>query len=148
MEQAFKKDLSHTNWEEVYARQMLRADLVPEWMEAIHLKAGDRVLEVGAGPGYVSLLLADRVGPEGVVYAIDRSAEALAHLERRQTERGISQIRRIVADAAALKSADLQAALIAMLLHHVQKSADLLRDVHRAGGIRRARMSTPHPSTT
>jgi ubiquinone/menaquinone biosynthesis C-methylase UbiE len=132
VEQAFEKDMKHAEWDKVYARQQRRADLVPEWMDAIHLKPGDRILEVGAGPGYVSLLLADRVGPNGLVYAVDPSPDALAYLESRQKERGITQIRRIAADAATLQ-ADLQAdcAFVTMVLHHVDDGAALLRNIHR-----------------
>jgi protein-L-isoaspartate O-methyltransferase len=65
MQEAFRKDLSHLTWDEVYARQVKRASLVNDWMEALRLKTGDRLLEVGSGPGYVSLVLADRVGPTG-----------------------------------------------------------------------------------
>lgn len=130
--QAFNKDMSNADWDKVYARQMRRAELVPEWMEAIHLQRSDRVLEVGAGPGYLTLLLADRVGPDGLVYAVDSSADALAYLERRQNERAITHIRRIAADAATL-DADLKAdcALVTMVLHHVDDAAALLRNVHR-----------------
>ena len=28
-----------------------------DWMDALRLKSGDRVLEIGAGPGFVSLAL-------------------------------------------------------------------------------------------
>ena len=108
MEKAFRKDLSHLSWDEVYARQANRAALIPDWLNALRLKPGDRVLEIGAGPGFVSFALADRVGPTGVVYALDRSAEALAHLERRQRERGIRHIQRIVADAATVRKGNLQ----------------------------------------
>jgi hypothetical protein len=31
-------------------------------MDALHLELGDYSLEIGAGPGYVSLVLADRIG--------------------------------------------------------------------------------------
>jgi len=132
VEQTFQKDLSHLTWDEVYERQMQRAGLVAGWMDALRLKAGDRVLEVGAGPGYVSLALAERVGPEGVVYAVDRSAEALAYLERLQKERGVRQIRRLVADAATMKVADLRAdaALVSMVLHHADDPAGILRNLH------------------
>jgi protein-L-isoaspartate O-methyltransferase len=67
MEESFRKDLTHLTWAEVYARQEKRAYLVDAWMDALRLKPGDRVLEVGAGPGYVSMALADRVGATGVV---------------------------------------------------------------------------------
>lgn len=133
MEQAFRKDLSHLTWDEVYERQTRRAGLVAGWMDALRLKAGNRVLEIGAGPGYVSLALADRVGPEGVVYAVDRSAEALAYLARLQRERGVRQIRRLVADAAALDGAELHAdaALVSMVLHHADDPVGILRNLRR-----------------
>jgi ubiquinone/menaquinone biosynthesis C-methylase UbiE len=133
VEAPFRKDLTHLTWEEVYARQEKRAPLVGDWMGALGLKAGDRVLEVGAGPGYVSLVLADRVGPGGVVYAVDHSAEALAYLERLQTQRGVSHIRRIIADAATLGPAGLRAdsALIAMVLHHTEDPPGILGNVAR-----------------
>lgn len=133
MQQTFQKDLSHLTWDEVYARQMRRIDLVADWMDALHLKPGGRVLEVGAGPGYVSFALADRVGPSGLVYAVDRSAEALAYLERLQKERGVRHIRRLVADAAALDGADVRAdsALVSMVLHHADDPAEILRNLRR-----------------
>jgi ubiquinone/menaquinone biosynthesis C-methylase UbiE len=133
VEKPFQKDLSHLSWDQVYARQALRAELVSAWLDALRLKAGDRVLDVGAGPGYVSLALAERVGPAGLVYALDRSADALAYLERLQTERGIGQIQRIVADAATLEPASVQAgaALITMVLHHADDPAAILRNIAR-----------------
>ena len=140
MEEPFRKDLTHLTWGEVYARQEKRAFLVDAWMDALRLKPGDRVLEVGAGPGYVSMVLAHRVGPNGLVYAVDKSAEALAYLERLQKERGISQIERIVADAAALSPEDfsINSALITMVLHHAEDPVGILRSVARllpAGGL-------------
>jgi len=133
MEKAFRKDLSHLSWDEVYARQASRAALIPDWLNALRLRPGDRVLEIGAGPGFVSFALADRVGPTGIVYALDRSAEALAKLERRQKDRGIRQIQRIAADAATLQADDVQAgsALITMVLHHADHPAEILRNVIR-----------------
>ena len=133
MQQPFKKDLSHSTWDEVYARQVLRADLVPAWIEALGFKAGDRVLDVGCGPGYVSLVLAEQVGPGGLVYAVDRSREALAHLERLQTERKIAQIERIAADVGTLDGKNLHpdSALVSMVLHHADDPAGVLGNVQR-----------------
>jgi ubiquinone/menaquinone biosynthesis C-methylase UbiE len=133
MEKPFRKDLSHLSWDEVWVQQVGRAALIPDWLNALRIKRGDRVLEIGAGPGFVSFALADRVGPTGVVYALDRSAEALAQLERRQKERGIGHIQRIAADAATLQSKGLEAssALITMVLHHADDPAEILRNIVR-----------------
>ena len=133
MEESYRKDLTHLTWAEVYARQEKRAHLVDAWMDALRLKPGDRVLEVGAGPGFVSMALADRVGHEGIVYAVDKSAEALAYLERLQKERAVSQIQRIVADAAAFEPSGISvhSALITMVLHHADDPVGILRCVVR-----------------
>src|SRR6185437_1443755 len=88
---AYPRDMSHSNWTEVFARQALRAELMADWFDAIGIKPGDRVLDVGAGPGYVSLALAELVGRDGVVVAIDRSADALAYLAELQQARGVAQ---------------------------------------------------------
>jgi ubiquinone/menaquinone biosynthesis C-methylase UbiE len=133
VEQAFRKDLSHLTWDEVFARQVLRASLVEGWMEALHLQPGACVLDIGSGPGYVSLVLADRVGPDGLVCAVDRSTDALAYLARLQHERGVSQIRRIVADATTLDPDGLQpdSALLSMVLHHADDPMGILTSVAR-----------------
>ena len=133
MQETFRKDLSHLTWDEVYARQVQRAALVGDWMDALRLKRGDRVLEIGSGPGYVSLVLAERVGAAGAVYAVDVSAAALAHLARLQQERGVSNIERFVADAATLElpGRRADAALISMVLHHTDDPAAIVRNVAR-----------------
>jgi ubiquinone/menaquinone biosynthesis C-methylase UbiE len=130
---AFRKDLTHLSWEEVYARQAKRAPLIGEWMDALRLKAGDHVLDIGAGPGYVSLMLAERVGAGGVVHAVDQSAEALAYLARLQQERGVAQIQRIHADASTLELAGrrIDAGLVSMVLHHAETPAVIVGNLAR-----------------
>jgi len=133
VEEPFRKDLSHLTWDEVFARQVRRAGLVEDWMEALHIQPGARVLDVGAGPGYVSLVLANRVGPDGLVYAVDRSADALAYLERLKRERGVTQIQGIVGDATTLDPGALRpdSALVTMVLHHTDDPPGILANVAR-----------------
>jgi ubiquinone/menaquinone biosynthesis C-methylase UbiE len=125
---AYPRDMSHSNWTEVFARQALRAELMADWFDAIGIKPGDRVLDVGAGPGYVSLALAELVGRDGVVVAIDRSADALAYLAELQQARGVAQITRIAADAATVEVAGppADAALVTMVLHHTDAPPAIL----------------------
>lgn len=49
-----------------------------EIVQALPLRAGLRVLEIGCGPGVAARAVAERVGPSGFVLGIDRSAKAIA----------------------------------------------------------------------
>ena len=46
MEQPYQKDLGHLSWDQVFARQVMRASLVSAWMDALRLAPGDRALHV------------------------------------------------------------------------------------------------------
>ena len=133
MNEDFRKDLRHLTWEQVFDRQVQRAGLVGEWLDALRLGPGQRVVDIGSGPGVVSLAAARRVGPDGLVYAIDQSAEALAYLERLQRAEGITQIQRIVADAANVSAdaIDAHAVLVTMVLHHADEPRRVLHSAAR-----------------
>jgi SAM-dependent methyltransferase len=49
-------------------------------VDALPLRPGLRVIEIGCGPGAAAREVADRVGPTGHVLAVDRSAKAIAQL--------------------------------------------------------------------
>lgn len=133
MDTEFRKDMSHTTWDRVYERQRSRGERLCEWLDALELKPGGRVIDVGCGPGYNSLSAAGRVGPDGLVFALDRSAEALSYLEARQAEQGVSHVVRIEADATDLESLPepADAALVTMMLHHTDRGPRLLANVRR-----------------
>lgn len=67
-----------------YRRRMARPvpDRIRLAVDALDLRPGARVLEVGCGTGVAAALLCARV-PDGHVTALDRSAAAVAHAERR-----------------------------------------------------------------
>jgi ubiquinone/menaquinone biosynthesis C-methylase UbiE len=131
MEPAFRKDLGHLTWDEVLRRQEQRAELVPTWLDALALHPGMRVLDVGAGPGYVTQQIAVRVGPPGLVLALDRAPEAIAFLERLRDAQCLTQIRPLLADAERLdlRAEAIEAVLVTMMLHHADDPAGLLRTV-------------------
>ena len=49
-------------------------------VDALALRAGIRVIEIGCGPGAAAREVAERVGASGHVLAVDRSAKAIALL--------------------------------------------------------------------
>ncbi|MBV9009540.1 MAG: class I SAM-dependent methyltransferase [Verrucomicrobia bacterium] len=62
------------------------------WQRA-GITAGKRVLDVGAGPGYAAMDLAEIVGPRGEVTAIERSPKFLRAMEQMSAQRGITNLR-------------------------------------------------------
>ncbi len=89
-----------------FQHQMWGATTSSLWDRA-QFGRGQRILDLGAGPGFASIDLARRVGPEGSVVALDASDKAIATLKRRAEVEGISIDAR-VADATklALRDAD------------------------------------------
>jgi SAM-dependent methyltransferase len=63
------------------------------------IRRGDRVIDVGCGTGATTLELAEQVGPEGSVLAIDLSEPMLALARRRSADRDQSNVRFLYADA-------------------------------------------------
>src|SRR5438046_4123904 len=61
--------------------------------------AGERVLDVGCGPGATALPLAAAVGPSGHVTGVDIAEPMLGLLRRRVAERGITNLTPLLADA-------------------------------------------------
>lgn len=56
-------------------------------------RPGEQILEIGCGPGVAAALVADRLGPEGHLVAIDRSATAISRAEARNAGRPVSFVR-------------------------------------------------------
>lgn len=123
--------LDLTKAHKMYDHQQQRAEIGRVWLELLQLQPGERMIDIGCGPGLFSLMAAELVGPQGLVYSIDLSPQSLALLEQVQNERGITQIQRIQADAAMLATLDrpAQAALVALMLHHVQAPGQILANL-------------------
>jgi len=87
--------------------------------------------DLGAGDGLFTRALATRLGPSGVVYAVDRDVRALAVL-RRHAERGALAVTTITGDFTAdvvlpdVRQGELDGLLFANALHYVRDPAVVL----------------------
>jgi len=107
----------------------------PERMlDALRLRPGQTVADVGAGVGYHAWRLAARVGPKGKVYATDVQPEMLALLRANTAAR---QVRNVVAVLATPESTGLPEASIDLVLlvdvyHEAPDPQAFLGQLHRA----------------
>jgi SAM-dependent methyltransferase len=68
-------------------------------MDALRLAPGERVLDIGCGPGTTALELAARVAPGGEAVGVDISPAMVAAATRRATTAGVTNARFVAADA-------------------------------------------------
>ena len=61
-------------------------------LDALRLKPGQMVADIGAGSGYFSFRLAKRVGPSGTVFAVDIQPEMLALIRQKMKKRDVTNI--------------------------------------------------------
>ena len=75
------------------------------FLDRIGVQPGARCLDLGCGPGFVALELAERVGEAGTVVALDESPRWIAHVEREARERRVTNLRglRSTVEAAPLE---------------------------------------------
>jgi ubiquinone/menaquinone biosynthesis C-methylase UbiE len=100
--------------------------------DALGAAAGERILDVGCGPGFYCQEIAAEVGPSGVVVGVDSSGPMLALAERRCNEKANVDLR--VADVASLPVHDgeMDAALCVQVLEYVREPTRALSGIRRA----------------
>lgn len=98
-------------------------------VEALGLRPGDVVCDVGAGPGYLALRLARAVGPGGTVFAIDVEPRMVEALRHRAREAGVANVKPILArgERGALPPRPCDLILVVNTFHHFPDGAAYLR---------------------
>jgi ubiquinone/menaquinone biosynthesis C-methylase UbiE len=97
-----------------------------EVIRLLGVKRGDRVCDVGAGPGYFALRLARAVGSQGEVYAFDAEPHMLEVLRQRMREQGLFHVRPVLAEEGVPpRPCDL--VLVVNTFHHFRDGAGYLR---------------------
>src|SRR5512134_3645495 len=61
-------------------------------MQALAVKEGEVIADIGAGSGYFTLRLARHVGGSGRVYAVDVSPDMIRHLNGRIRDLGVLNV--------------------------------------------------------
>lgn len=104
----------------------------PDIADALSLGFSARVLDLAAGTGAITDVLAERVGIDGIVVAVDVSAGMLGYARRRLGDR--STVRFVLGSGESLPLADraFDAAACAFGIQHMADAGAALRSMRRA----------------
>jgi ubiquinone/menaquinone biosynthesis C-methylase UbiE len=105
-----------------------------EIVDALQLRPGMRVADVGAGSGLFTRLFAEKVGPEGKVFAVDVSREFLAHIARDAESRGLEQVQTVLGaqDGTNLEPASVDLVFLSDVYHHFEDHEAMLASIKEA----------------
>jgi ubiquinone/menaquinone biosynthesis C-methylase UbiE len=116
-------------------RDSREAEEQPEKMlDALKIKEGETVADIGAGAGYTSLRLSKRVGPTGTVLATDVQTQMLAMLTDNARAAGVTNIKAIRSTQTDTKLPDgkVDLALMVDVYHEASNPQALLQGLKKA----------------
>lgn len=108
-------------------------------MAAAGVKAGDRVLDVGCGPGHFVRMLAEAVGPTGSAVGIDAAPEMIDYARRKAHRLSNCRFESGSAEALPFTDASFDVVVSSLMLHHLPdelrlQAAGEMKRVLRPGG--------------
>ncbi|WP_165227142.1 class I SAM-dependent methyltransferase [Aquisphaera insulae] len=112
---------------EVFAR---RSEIV----SSLGLRPGMAVADIGAGTGLFTRLMADAVGPEGKVYAVDVARNFLDYIAERAKQDGTGQIITVKGSQVStnLKPGSVDLVFLCDVYHHLEDHEKVLASIRAA----------------
>lgn len=111
----------------------LNPDLI---VNEFSLMPGMSVADFGSGAGYFTIIIAERVGKEGRVYALDIMESALESVKEKSRAAGVENIETIWANLEVLGGSGLtdqsqDVVLLANILFQSDKKSEIIREAKR-----------------
>jgi len=103
-------------------------------VEMVGAGPGMRIADVGAGTGFFAEMFAERVGPQGRVYAVEIIPEFLEHIRTRAASQGLDNLVTVLCteDSVELPPRSIDLAFICDTYHHFEYPKSTLATLHEA----------------
>jgi ubiquinone/menaquinone biosynthesis C-methylase UbiE len=125
---------------------------VDEIFAAMDVSPGDRVADVGAGGGFLTVRLSEAVGEEGRVYAEDITQRLIRELTEQMENLGITNVEPVLGDTddPNLPGGELDAVVIVNAYHEMNQHESMLAGIWRSlrGGGRLVIVDNPPRDST
>lgn len=108
-------------------------------LEAGRVQPGDRVLDIGCGPGYFTRMIAKAVGPHGSAVGVDAAPEMIAYAGGKARRLTNCRFQTVSAESLAFPDGSFDVVVSSLMMHHIPDELRLLavremRRVLRPGG--------------
>ena len=98
----------------------------------VKLKRSSHVLDFGCGPGAFTTLIADKIGPSGIVYALDINSLAVSMVERKARKKNLVNVKTIHSNCStALPDSCLDHIICFDVFHALDNHHEVLSELHR-----------------
>jgi ubiquinone/menaquinone biosynthesis C-methylase UbiE len=103
-------------------------------VDATGIRPGMAVADIGAGTGLFTRLFAERVGPQGRVYAVDISRPFIENIVRTSRQRGFLNVEGVVNGHkdVSLPPDSIDLAFLVDTYHHFEYPVSMLSSIHRS----------------
>lgn len=103
-----------------------------EIIEAIGLKSGQNIADIGSGGGYFSLRFAEIIGKTGKVYAVDTNTDFLKFINDRAKEKGLNNIiTLLIEDKLTLPENSLNYVFMRNVTHHLPNRVEYFKNLKK-----------------
>ena len=102
-------------------------------LEDAGLRSGMVLVDAGCGDGFFTIMAAQVAGAKGMVYAVDTDASAIERLKRKAAEKGLANVKAMVAEAEETVFCDGCADIVfySIVLHDFRDPAKVLLNAKR-----------------
>ncbi len=102
-------------------------------LAALDLKPGEVIADIGAGSGYFSFRLAQHVGVNGRVYAVDINPDMIIHMNRRIRDLNLKNVVTILADPddPLLSDGSVDLFFFSESWHHIENQSRYLARIKK-----------------
>jgi 2-polyprenyl-3-methyl-5-hydroxy-6-metoxy-1,4-benzoquinol methylase len=103
-------------------------------LDEMNLQPGKHVADIGAGTGLMSRLIAQRVGPNGIVYAVDIAKNMVDHIAKTAAEQNIANLKPVLGDVKSPKLAPQSVDTVVIIdsYHHFEYPKEMLAEIRQA----------------
>ena len=102
---------------------------VDEVVANLHLKPGEIVADIGAGPGLFEVPMAQAVAPRGKIYAVEIDEGFFAEINRKTSGAQVTNVQTVLGKYTDpnLPTRDIDVALFHDVMHHIQDRGGYLK---------------------